>query len=74
MPIHSRLQLHTSNNNDVFVNGDLRLLNLQKRFVNSRSKFKDGHIVLSNTNPPLEINVAMIIEKDIFDLMQIRPK
>ena len=37
------------------VNGDVRLLNLQKRFVNSRSNFKDGHIVLSNTNPPLKI-------------------
>ena len=37
------------------VNEDLRLLNLQKRFVNSRSNFKDGQIVLSNTKPPLEI-------------------
>ena len=37
------------------VNGDLRLLNLQRRFVNSRSNFKDGQIVLSNTKPPLEI-------------------
>ena len=44
------------------VNGDLRLLNLQKRFVNSRSKFKDGHIVLCNTNPSLEIKGSSEVE------------
>ena len=32
---------------------DLRLLNLIKRFTNHRSNFKDGHIVLSNSKPPL---------------------
>ena len=37
------------------VNGDLHLLNLQKSFVTNRSIFKDGHIVLSNTNPPLKL-------------------
>ena len=32
---------------------DLRLLNLIKRFTNHRSNFKDGHIILSNSKPPL---------------------
>ena len=44
------------------VNGDLRLLNLQKRFVSSRSNFKSGHIVLSNTDPPLEMKGSSEVE------------